>query len=188
MKKVVLSVGALIVLSLSVVGCSSGPSPKEVSQNFVKDLEKGDLKDARTYLVNQNANIQGGNEKLVDSIYSKMSVAFGDEKINGDHATVAAKVTSLDLTKIAASALQNMMGIAFASALGGGGQSSQTDTEKMAEQYMENAMNDPNVPKTTTDTQINLVKDKDGKWKIDTNNDEFVSAMIGNVDKFFGGQ
>lgn len=181
MKRVIL--GALLLMSsISLVGCSSGASPKEVSQNFVNDLEKGNLSDAKTMTINQStSNLDLKDEKIADTIYSKMSADFGNETINGDHATVDVKVTSLDITKIMASTLQSAIGSVFANAFSGS--SDNTNNQNMVEQTFEKEISDPNAPKTTTDTQINLVKDKNGQWKIDSNNDAFVSALTGNVAK-----
>jgi len=109
---------------------------------------------------------------------------LGKEEKYGERATVEAQITSIDLGRVVTGAMNDLMAIAFAEAF-----SENNDPEKekkqeaAVEQYFINAINDPNAPKTTTYVKINLVKTNDG-WKISKdNNDELISALIGNVDK-----
>lgn len=101
--------------------------------------------------------------------------------LDGNNATVKAKVTSLDLPRIYAKTVGDLMPSLLASAI-----SNKKDDAAIENQIMQsflNAMNDPNAPKTTTDVDIKLVKGDKG-WLIEPT-DDLLNALTGNLNKAF---
>lgn len=183
---------AIIVMTWMLpmlAGCSIGQSPKEVANNFLTAVQKADFDQASTWVESKDTTSElqkakdPDGEKLAKVMLGKMTFELGKEEQNGDKATVEAKITSLDMGRIVAGAMKDIMAMAFATAFSNDPEKDKK-TQEIAKQYFMNAINDPNAPKTTTDVKINLVKTQDG-WKVARDNKELMSALIGNADKIF---
>jgi len=180
--------GVLLLVLLFTVGCSSGPSPDKVVNDFLDAMVKGDLETA--VKLAGGANIERDilktaedeqEERLVKSILSRVTYEVGDKKVEGDKAEVSVKITAPDLLRITSKAMSELLPMAFAMAFSE--DQSQEETDTFIQQYFENAISDPNGPITTSDIKITLEK-KDGSWVIQPN-DELFNALTGNVAKAF---
>ncbi|GAW91188.1 DUF4352 domain-containing protein [Calderihabitans maritimus] len=179
----VLLVGVLVVIA----GCSAGPTPKQVTNDFLKALQDGDIETAKTFVVSDKNLVENyfeneEAEKTAKLILSRITYEVGDYSVDGDTAVVNAKITSPDLLRIVGKAIQEMLPMAFAAAFSES--TSQEAVDKMLEQYLENSISDPNAPMTTSQVKINLVK-ANGTWKISQDNDDLLNAVTGNIAKAF---
>lgn len=187
-----LAAGLLVGLSVAVVGCGNAAgtgankqvSPKEITQEYFTDLQKGDLEQARALsedpsfggrMTEKDAKDPG--MKQAKNITSHMKADVGAEQVNGDNATVDVKLTALDMTKIMGDTVRGLIGDALSSALTD--QKGQDDSDKKAEAHLEQAIQDPNAPTVTSDIQVKLVQTKDG-WRVSKDNGQLVQAMFGN--------
>lgn len=178
---------SLILLTLTA--CSSGPSPSDISKQFLKYLNEADYEKVAILVDKSDTSeikdrIPGDDksaEKIGKLMLSKFSYVIGESKIDGDKATVNVKVTSLDMLRIVSKTISEIMPLAFASAFSNDGSQ---DMDSLMEQYMLNSMSDPNAPIISTNTVINLVKTDKG-WKVSQDNDELFNAITGNAMKAF---
>ena len=118
-------------------------------------------------------------EKTIKAVFSKVDYQIVSSNVDGQNATVKAKVTSLDLPRIYGKVVGEMMPTLMAAAFA----NKTDDTKSQLMQSFVNALNDPNAPKTTTDVDIKLVKGDKG-WLIEPT-DDLLGALTGNMNKAF---
>lgn len=183
-----LSIGFAFLLA----GCALfGPSPKEVAGNFLAAVQKVDPTEAQRWSESKDTTpstlfnqTDPASEEMARAILSKVSFELGQEMINNDQATVDAKITSLDMGRIMAGAMKDMIGMAFAQAFSNDPNAEQ-QAKTMGQRILLNAINDPNAPKTSSNVKIHLVKTAEG-WKVSKDNPELLSALTGHADQLFG--
>ncbi len=176
---------ALLLISIGLfAGCSSGPSPKQITQQFLAALQNVDYETAQSlskYKIDYQ-NTDEEDKEMAQQILSKVSFELSEAVIDEDKATVKANVTSLDLVTIVGQSMSEMISMAFAAAFSDDG--SQKDMDSFFEQYLNNKISDPKAPMTTTEVDIKLVQTENG-WKIAENNEDLFNAVTGNLAKAF---
>ncbi|NLO88837.1 MAG: DUF4878 domain-containing protein [Clostridia bacterium] len=186
MKKI-LSLMILLVLLINV-GCSSGPPPEKVVEDFLNAMIKGKFEKASELCGGTNVeedvmktseDEQG--ERFARSILSKVTYEIGDKKVEGDKAEVNVKITAPDLLRITGNVMRELLPMAFAMAFSK--EQSEEETNALFEQYFENAINDPNASMTTSEVNFILEK-KEGSWVV-VPNEELLNALTGNMGKAF---
>ena len=120
-------------------------------------------------------------ERLFRAILDKTSYEIGEKTIDGNKATVTAKITAPDLLRIVSQTMSELIPMAFAMAFSE--EEADDKMDAMIQQYFENAISDPNAPMTVSDTQIKLEK-IDGTWFV-IPDDELINALTGNLEKAF---
>lgn len=180
-----LSIFLIILISISLTGCF-GPSPDESVKGYFDALKKQDITAATAYIKDGNENFADNQqqEKIIKSIFSKLSYEVISTTKNGDTATVKTKVTAPDLVKITGKAISELMPQLFALAFSN---DSNVDAQvnNLMEQYFINSINDPKMPMTTTEVDIKLVKDQEKKsWLIEPN-ESLANAITGNIISAF---
>lgn len=184
-RKLILILALVVVVGLMMAGCG-GPKPEVVVSEFTAALQAGDWEKAATYVENQDKSAfkvdDPEAEKFAKLILSKTAFEFGSVQTEGDKAKINVKVTAVDMVQVMTKAMGELMSMAFDSALSENGE--QKDMEAVAQEHFMKSIADPQAPKTTTDTAVNLVKTSGG-WKVAASNDDFFSAMTGNMDKAF---
>ncbi|MBU3182188.1 hypothetical protein [Clostridium psychrophilum] len=98
-------------------------------------------------------------EKIVKSVFSKVSYEIVSSSVTGKNAVVKTKVTSLDLPKIYGKLITDMMPTLLSQALSG---NNKDDSQAQIMTALGNSINDPSAPKTTTDVDIKLIKGDKG--------------------------
>ena len=177
---------AIMTTGLLVAGCG-GKSPKAVVEEFTNAMQAGDWEKAAIYVENKDkAAFQEDiedeeDEKMAKQILAQVTFDVGSTTITGEKAVVDIKVTSLDMVRIVTGMISELMPLALTLAFS---EDSQSKMDTMATQYLQNSLSDPEAPKITTDTVVNLIKSNDG-WKISADNDAFFDALVGNMGKAF---
>ncbi|MEM5777677.1 MAG: DUF5105 domain-containing protein [Candidatus Aenigmatarchaeota archaeon] len=192
-KKNSLMILYVLLILLLLTACNSGPSPKDVVNEYLNALKEGNFQKASQYVeevgkdfISDKINKNQDDEKFGKLILSKISYEIGNVKINKNEAWVETKITSIDMPTLVAKTMSQLLPLAFASAFGGNEDQQQMDN--LANQYIENNINSPDAPKTTTQVNIHLIKTKDG-WKIaKDNSDNLANAVTGNLLKAFPNQ
>ena len=118
-------------------------------------------------------------EKIVKSVFSKVSYVIVSSSVTGNNAIVKTKVTSIDLPKIYGKLIADMLPTLFTQAMSG----KENAVQAQIMTAFGNSINDPNAPKTTTDLDIKLIKGDTG-WLIEAN-DDLQNALTGNLSKAF---
>jgi Asp-tRNA(Asn)/Glu-tRNA(Gln) amidotransferase B subunit len=173
---------------LSITACSAGPSPTDVSKGFLGALKESNFEKAGSYVAKSDTSEikakipENSEEKVSKLMLSKFAYEVGESTVDGDKATVKVKITSLDMVQIASNIMRDMIPLAFATSFSN---SENKNMDNLMEQQMLNRMSDPNAPRATTETIINLTKTKEG-WKIGQGNDELFNAITGNIMTAFG--
>ncbi|MBK5242551.1 DUF4352 domain-containing protein [Clostridium sp.] len=176
----ILKIVAVIIFSLSFVAC--GAKPDATVKNFFTSVQKSDIAAMVNY-INKDVNEDSfqyedaDQEKVIKSVFSKVSYEIVSFSVTGKTAVVKTRVTSIDLPKIYGQLMTDMLPTLFAQALSG-------ETEDADAQIMTsfiNSLNDPNVSKTTVDVDIKLIKGDKG-WLIEVN-DDLENALTGNMSK-----
>nr|WP_236587968.1 DUF5105 domain-containing protein [Tumebacillus amylolyticus] len=111
-----------------------------------------------------------------------MTYEIGEEKVDGNKATVQVKVNAVDFTDLMTKMMQDMMGEAMSAALADPTKTpDQAEMEKKAQDALSKAIKDPNTPKKTTDVTVNLEK-SGNSWKLTADNDKLITAAFGVSD------
>lgn len=176
----------LLVLSVAVAGCG-GPSPEAVTESYLDAMVAGDVEAAAEYVVADSGEsvtdqlTSEDQEVLTNLILEKVTYEIKSSAVDGDSAVVHASITAPNLAIIITQVMSEMMPMAFA--LGDEGQEA---ANNLVDQMLRNAIAAEDVPLTTTDVAINLVKE-DGQWLIAAENEELGNALIGNAKEAFEG-
>jgi len=172
----------VVLFAFSLVAC--GPKPEATVNNFFASDQKSDMVSMANY-INKDTNKENfkytdvNQEKIVKSVFSKVSYVIVSSSVTGKNAVVKTKVTSLDLPKIYGKLITDMMPTLFAQAMSG----QKDDSQAQIMTTLGNSINDPSAPKTTIDVDIKLIKGDKG-WLIEAN-DDLQNALTGNMSKAF---
>lgn len=175
----------LFTFSTSLIACAAPPD--KTVNSFFTSLQKGDIKNATTYLVSSTSNKNTftynspEQEKIIQQIFSKLKCEIVSSSVEGNTATVKTKVTAPDLTRITTKMISELLPALFVQALSG--DNAQQDNDKLFEQYFINSISDPNVSLTTSEIDIKLIKDKNKKTWLIQPDDNLSNAMTGNFEK-----
>lgn len=173
-----------IILAFSLVGCRA-PSPDSVVNNFLSDLQQGNLETAAQYLNNTTddefadniADSEADDEEMQKALFSKIQHEIISSNIEGNTAKVETKITSLDLVKITTTVMSEIMPLALATVFDEDSDNDKLD--ELTEQYFNNAILDPEAPTITNTVTITLNK-TDNSWLIEPN-DELMNGVMGNI-------
>lgn len=176
---------ALISVMLVMIAC--GAKPDGTVKNFFDAAKKSDFTAMSNYMKKDGSKGEfkfddKDQEKIVKAVFSKVNYEFVSSKVDGKNATVKAKITSLDLPKIYAKVVSDLMPTLMAQAFSNDKKDNAAEAQIM--QSFLNSMNSSSAPTTTTEVDIKLVKDDNKGWLIEANDDLF-NAMTGNISKAF---
>lgn len=173
-----------LMLTISLTGC--GAKPETTVQGFLDAVKQQDIQKASSFIKKDSSNKEefkydnAEQEKMIKAVFSKLDYKLDKTTTSGDSATVKAKITSIDLTRVTTKMVSELLPTLMSQALSGEKQDEKKQND-MILQYMINSINDPNAPKTVTDVDIKLAKDKNG-WLI-VPNEDLTNAMTGNFAK-----
>ncbi|MGI6665952.1 MAG: hypothetical protein ACOX5Q_00650 [Bacillota bacterium] len=179
-----------ILMTISLVSCSSVTPPDKVVESFFAHLKATEIEQVRALLVDPgslDSDVidleQNANELLdVRKLFGRMTYEVGEPKINGVKAEVPVEVTAMDLAVLMAVAMTEYLPKAFQAAFSG----EELDIESEMEHFFANALDDPEAKMVTNNITIPLVKVED-QWKIDLSEDsslEFANAVTGGLVDF----
>lgn len=177
----------MITLVFSMAACKQTEFPKaeESVTGFFTALSKADLKEAEKYCKSDTGNFTFDDpqeEKLINLIFSKLNYEIVSTEEEGDTATVAVKLTNLDLQLVFEEMYGKIFDDAYDSALSEEEMSDDDMEEKMMG-YLEEGMSDPEAPVLTSEFDVTLKKDKDKKIWVIQDDDTFMSNITGNLDE-----
>jgi len=184
LKKYIALLSVILTLALLFAGCLSGPAPRSVVTYFLSAMQAGEFEKAQYYLASKSSSLNNDlaisndefGEEARKKIFSHLKYDIKSQEISGDTAKVTATITSLDMVRVIGQLFSELMPMAFAAAFS---DQSESDMDAMFEQYMMNAISDPNAPTTINDVVINLKK-VDGQWLIEPD-EKLANSLTGNL-------
>ncbi len=205
-RKIALLLIAAFTMSIVLLsGCGGGGEevkPEEVVSQFTAALNEGDFKTMKDLSEESGDDALGDYEtkddfvkdlagegiseetagKLVDVLLAA-KVTPKEAKIDGDKAVVPVTIEAIDFEALMGTIMEKMMASVDME------NPPETDEEinALTDKIMGEVFADPDsLEKVTNETNVNLVK-KDGKWVIASDNDEFLSNLVGGMDAFGAG-
>ena len=176
---------ALSLLAISLVafvGCNKTESPKEVVSEYFEDIKFN----AENELVNNVIETENGEEEVftketeeaLKDLVKKLEYTVGDEKIDGDKATVNVTVKGANLLELVTNTINDAMGATVGAIF---------SNKEMDDSEINNIVNKTlleNIKKAKVDERKGTVtlNKRDNKWKLSTD-DELSKLVLGNVSK-----
>lgn len=188
---------AMMAAALALAGCSAGPSPSDVTKGALDALKAQDMEALQSYNVGNVGETQVGSvmgslgvesgDELTDAqkaqrekllaVFTDFDYVLGEEKIDGDKATVEATITTHDMSRALGEALTEYLQQAFGMAFSG---ASQDDLSILFGEIFLSKL-DPSAEKTHVGiTTFNLTK-VDGEWKLDKLSDDNIDCLLGGL-------
>lgn len=191
MKRIICAVLAVVMI-VSLAGCG-GEKPEEVVERVTQAIKEGKMESVKENIdlntlesllpdsgsestkaaTSKESLISGGKASYfpIDDTLGKITVKILSSEKDGDHATVKAECTAVDLTEFLKGYMQKSMENAL--------DFTKDDAAKDAalNQYAADYLAQEDVPMKTTTVDIQLVK-ADQTWKI-TSTTEYLDALTG---------
>ena len=187
-KKVIAVSVAVLTAGAMLYGCAGETSsPKTVVNDYFKGISKGDDKKVTELLSEAPVDFNQGlvesfdenikkAQKIVIDNFKKITWTTGEEKIEGDKATVDVKVKGPNMMKALESyiskALEEGLKAAFS-----GEEITTEKTEEMVNKMLVEAMGKMEIDER--EGKISLIK-KEGQWKIEQNS-ELIKVILGEM-------
>lgn len=187
-KKVIAVSVAVLTVGVMLYGCAGETSsPKTVVNDYFKGISKGDDKKVTELLSEAPVDFNQGlvessdenikkAQKIVIDNFKKITWTTGEEKIEGDKATVDVKVKGPNMMKALESyiskALEEGLKAAFS-----GEEITTEKTEEMVNKMLVEAMEKMEIDER--EGKISLIK-KEGQWKIEQNS-ELIKVIWGEM-------
>ena len=191
MKRIICAVLAVVMI-VSLAGCG-GEKPEEVVERVTQAIKEGKMESVKENIdlntlesllpdsgsestkaaTSEESLISGGKASYfpIDDTLGKITVKILSSEKDGDHATVKAECTAVDLTEFLKGYMQKSMENAL--------DFTKDDAAKDAalNKYAADYLAQEDVPMKTTTVDIQLVK-ADQTWKI-TSTTEYLDALTG---------
>ncbi|MEG0297749.1 MAG: hypothetical protein RR620_13595 [Clostridium sp.] len=192
MKRILSTMVVVMVAIISLVGCGSSNSPSASVKSYFEEVklgENGDTKELILTTLEKEVNPNGQDEileedsfseeaeKAMGDMLSKIEYKIGEEKIDGDKATVSVSLNNVNFSNLFMQFLNKYMteilNIAFE-----GKEMPEEELTKLSNDLLIELMNSSEQETRTGD--ISLVK-IDDKWQID-DNDSLTELMLGKLN------
>lgn len=175
-------ISILLIIIISFVGCSSSLSPEQTVKTYFDSMKKLDFESANKLIDDPMDDFtfeDEQEEKMAKSFLSKIHYEIISSNIADKKATVKTKIIAPNLVKIVGKMIAELMPQLFALVFSNASDIDE-QSEKLVKEYFENALNDPNLPMTTSEIDILLVKNSNNTWVINAN-DDLANAVTGNL-------
>lgn len=197
MKKTLILI-TTILIAFSLTACNLfGPSPDEVTTEFLTSVQKGDWEKASKYIKNNDTkktlkeltSSKDDETKFILDVFKKMSFTVGKVNEADKKATVESTIKTVDTKIILGTIIQEAMQEALAQAFSGEEADDEAIEKEMTNKLVA-GVNESSAKKVTNKVKINLIK-VDGDWKVDVDQ-ELLNALTGGLtsvgDEMEGGK
>lgn len=180
--KKIIALSLLGISLVAFVGCNKTDSPKEVVAEYFEDVKFN----AENELVNNAIETENGEEEVftketeeaLKDLVKKLEYTVGDEKIDGDKATVNVTVKGANLLELVTNTINDAMGATVGAIF---------SNKEMDDSEINNIVNKTlleNIKKSKVEERKGTVtlNKRDNKWKLSTD-DELTKLVLGNVSK-----
>jgi hypothetical protein len=201
LKKIISGILAIGIVVTTLTACGTA-KPSDTVNNFANALKAGDYNKAASFIDKTSATKDTDFSKLDKNdpnglngkeIFDALSKKYKFENVKDvsqkdDTAKVSVKVTGLDFGNIIMKTMGQVMPMALASAFSNN--SDQKAMDKLMDSELKTNLNDKNASTVTQNITLDLKKEKDGSWKIESDKSlmETVLPNADEVSKAFGGK
>ena len=190
MKKVI----AGLVVSVGLLAGCGAEKPTDTVDDFLTAFQKSDFEKAGKQIDEGLEELQSEEESMSSEKFLKAigkDYKFGKPKevsSEGDKSKVKVEITSVDVGVATTAAIAEVMPVAFATAFDEDSEKADKAMESLMESSMIKHIKSEDTPRVTREVTLNLKKNKDGKYKIvsDDNFKEAVLANFNQVEDAFG--
>ena len=174
MKKL-LTVLLSLAMILSMTAC--GQKPETAVKEFLDKCKGGNLEEIADY---NDEVLEEEYTEIFKSIISNVTYKItGTEQTADDEAVVKAQITTIDMSETFQTIISETLTWALGQAFSGKEPTEEEAYDKMME-FFNNSV-EKNKDKTKTfDIDIQVIKDSDGKWKVDVD-DDLIDALSGGL-------
>lgn len=183
--------------AIMLTGCGS-PKPADTVKDFLTSIQSADYKKAMSYVdTKSDSDLSALNEskdgldgkEILKAIAKNYKFENPKEVSNKDgKAKVKVKITSVDMQVVFTQTMNDVMPMAFAGAFNENEEEADKTMEKLMSSTLMKNLKSKDATMATRDVTLNLKKDKDGEFKI-VSDDNLLEAVMANskeIDKMFG--
>lgn len=198
----------IILVALTVVGCCvllagcSSTTPSQTADSFLQAMKAQDTESMAKYYSGDASNLAGswlnesvggdidGSGDLTDDEKAVMQkfagklcdfdYELGDEKVDGNNATVNVSVTTYDFGEAVDNALKDYLEEALAQAFSGK-ELFTAKSNKIFYKAFGKQLDKLTDKSVQTDAQLSLTKGDDGSWKVSELDNDAVNALTGQL-------
>lgn len=184
--KSLLSIVLIFALMLTLAGCGEVKKAETTVNGMFAAFKNADLDVASKY-VNVD-EINASDEKpdgistktIMKTIFNKLDYKIlSSEKIDDNTVKVKTKITITDMKPVIGDFFAKVMQYAFSTAMSDPQPSDEESAKKAEEMFIECASKD-GLATVSNVVNIKVVKNKDGKWKVESD-DKFANALLGGL-------
>lgn len=188
MKKIRSLIAIVLVFTLmfALTGCGETKKAEATVNSMFAAFKNTDFDAASKYVNVDEINSSEGetdgiSTKLVmKTIFNKLDYKIlSSEKIDNGTVKVKTEITVTDMRPVLGDFFTKAMQYAFSTAFSDPQPSEEETNKKAEEMFIESASKD-NLATVTNEVDIEVVKTKNGEWKIETD-DIFANALLGGL-------
>lgn len=184
--KSLLAIVLMFILMFTLVGCGEIKKAEATVNGMFTAFKNTDLDVASKYVNVDEINASedktdGISTKLVmKTIFNKLDYKIlSSEKIDDNTVKVKTEITVTDMKPVLGDFFTKAMQYAFSTAFSDP-QPNEEETNKKAEEMFIESASKGDLATVTNEVDIKVVKNKDGEWKVETD-DTFANALLGGL-------
>lgn len=184
--KSLLAIVLMFALMFTLAGCGEIKKAEATVNGMFTAFKNADLDAASKYVNVDEINASGDktdgiSTKLVmKTIFNKLDYKIlSSEKIDDNTVKVKTEITVTDMKHVLGDFFTKAMQYAFSTAFSDPQPTEEETNKKVEEMFIESASN-ADLATVTNEVDIKVVKNKDGEWKVETD-DTFANALLGGL-------
>lgn len=184
--KSLLAIVLMFALMFTLAGCGEIKKAEATVNGMFTAFKNADLDAASKYVNVDEINASGdktdgiSTELVMKTIFNKLDYKIlSSEKIDDDTVKVKTEITVTDMKPVLGDFFTKAMQYAFSTAFSDP-QPTEEETNKKAEEMFIESASKADLATVTNEVDIKVVKNKDGEWKVETD-DTFANALLGGL-------
>lgn len=184
--KSLLAIVLMFALMFTLVGCGEIKKAEATVNGMFAAFKNADLDAASKYVnvdeINASKDKTDGisTELVMKTIFNKLDYKIlSSEKIDDNTVKVKTEITVTDMKPVLGDFFTKAMQYAFSTAFSDP-QPTEEETNKKAEEMFIESASKADLATVTNEVDIKVVKNKDGEWKVETD-DTFANALLGGL-------
>lgn len=184
--KSLIAIVLIFALMFTLAGCGEIKKAEATVNGMFTAFKNTDLDAASKYVnvdeINASEDKTDGisTELVMKTIFNKLNYKIlSSEKIDDNTVKVKTEITVTDMKPVLGDFFTKAMQYAFSTAFSDPQPTEEETNKKAEEMFIESASKD-DLATVTNEVDIKVVKNKDGEWKVETD-DTFANALLGGL-------